>query len=139
MKVHALDFLRGVGNPGVIIPDFAAGTYDSSAVWSGTGWGFNTDDCDLNGGSFWTGAGCTGSRRYAPITQVEAGSVVGDHTALVKGATGPVVSEQVVITFRATTAFGQEAATYKTNPVFVIVSRVLVVSYALSDSVFGVK
>lgn len=68
VRMYAPDFLRSVENPAVIILDFSAGTYESSAEWSGTGWGFSTDDCDLNGGAFWTGAGCTGNPKYAPIT-----------------------------------------------------------------------
>lgn len=121
VEMYSSDFLRSVDNSAVIIPDFSAGTYASPAEWSGTGWGFNTDDCDLNSGSFWTGAGCTGNPKYAPITQVAPGNVVGNHTALVTGATGPVVSEQFVITLRATTAVTQENANYSTNLVFVVV------------------
>ena len=121
IKVYALDLFRSLGNPAVIIPDFAAGTYASPAVWSGTGWGFNTDDCDLNGGAFWTGAGCTGSPKYAPITRVSPGNVVAEHTDQVTGATGAVVSEQLVITLRATTSTTQEGTAYSTSLVFVVV------------------
>ena len=53
VRMYALDFLRSIDNPPVIIPDFSAGTYASPAERSGTGWGFNTDDGDLNGGAFW--------------------------------------------------------------------------------------
>ena len=123
VRMYTPDFLRSVENPAVIILDFSAGSYDSPAEWSGTGWGFNTDDCDLNGGAFWTGAGCTGNPKYAPITQVTPGNAVADHTALITGATGPVASEQVVITLRASTAVSQEASTYTTSPIFVVVPK----------------
>ena len=117
--VYAADYLRSLDNPAVIVPDFSAGTYDSPAEWSGTGWGFNIDDCDLNGGAFWTGAGCTGNPKYAPITQTAPGNVVGDHTALVDGSTGPV-SDVITLTLRATTSDVQEQADYSTSFVVVV-------------------
>ena len=45
--MFSLDFLRSIDNPAVIIPDFSAGTYALPAVWSGTGWGFNSGDFKL--------------------------------------------------------------------------------------------
>lgn len=107
----------------MIILDFSEGSCDSPAEWTGTEWGFNTDDCGLNGGSFWTVADCTGNRKYAPlpITQVTPGNVVADHTALITGATRPVVSEQVLITLRASTAVTQEAYTCTASPMFLVV------------------
>ena len=119
LLVYAADYLRSLDNPAVIIPDFSAGTYDSPAEWSGTGWGFNTDDCDLNGGAFWTGAGCTGNRKYAPITQTAPGNVVGDHSTLVDGSTGPV-SDVITLTLRATTSTVQEHADYSTSFIVVV-------------------
>ncbi len=121
IQMYASDFLRSEENPAVVIPDFSAGTYASPAEWSSTGWGFNTDDCDLNGDAFWTGAGCTGNPKYAPITQVESGNVVADHTALVTGATGPVSAEAFVVTLRATTPTTQGVYTYGTSLVFMVV------------------
>ena len=121
IRMFALDFLRSVDNPAVIIPDFSAGTYALPAEWSGTGWGFNSGGCDLNGGLFWTGPSCSGNPKYAPITQTAPGNVVGDHTAVVTGATGPIVSEQVVINLRATTAVAQEGSLYSVDLVFIVV------------------
>jgi hypothetical protein len=121
IQMYASDFLRSEENPAVVIPDFSAGTYASPAEWSGTGWGFNTDDCDLNGEAFWTGAGCTGNPRYAPITQVGPGNMVADHTALVTGATGPVSAEEFVVTLRATTPITQGVYTYGTSLLFMVV------------------
>ncbi len=123
IQMYALDFLRSEANPAVIIPDFSAGTYANPAVWGGsdTGWGFNTDDCDLNGGDFWTGGGCTGNPKYAPITQLEPGDMVANHTNLVTGSTGAVVSEQFTVTLRATTASSQLTSDYTTILVFVVV------------------
>lgn len=121
IRMFALDFLRSVDNPAVIIPDFSAGTYALPAEWSGTGWRFNSGDCALNGGLFWTGPSCSGNPKYAPITQTAPGNVVGDHTAVVTGATGPIVSEQVVINLRATTAVAQEGSLYSVDLVFIVV------------------
>ena len=120
VKMYAVDFLRSLDNPAVIIPDFS-GTYAAPEEWTGTGWGYNTDDCDVNGAAFWTGGGCTGSAKYARITQSSPGDVVGDHTALVTGATGPVVAEVLTITLRATTTAAQEFADYATSLVFIVV------------------
>ena len=123
IQMYALDFLRSEANAAVIIPDFSAGTYANPAVWSGsdTGWGFNTDDCDLNGGDFWTGGGCTGDAKYAPITQLGPGDIVANHTTLVTGSTGAVVLEQFTVTLRASTAKSQLTSTYGTILVFVVV------------------
>ena len=121
IQMYATDFLRSEENPAVVIPDFSAGTYASPAEWSGTGWGFGTDDCDLNGGSFWTGAGCTGNPKYAPITQVGPGNAVADHTVQVTGATGPVSGEAFVVTLRATTPTTQGVYTYSTSLLFLVV------------------
>jgi len=98
-----------------------SGSYASPAEWSGTGWGFNTDDCDLNGAAFWAGAGCTGNSKYAPITQVGPANVVADHTALVTGTTGPVSAEAFVVTLRAPTPITQGVYTYSTSLVFIVV------------------
>ena len=125
IKMFETDYLRSEITPAIIIADFSAGTYASPAEWGtgDAGWGFNTDDCDLNSGAFWTGPSCTGNAKYAPITQTEPGNVVGAHTALVTGATGPVASEQFVITLRATTTVSQEIATYSTGLVFGVVPK----------------
>ena len=101
--------------------EYFSGTYEVPAEWTGTGWGYNTGDCNVNGGAFWTGAGCTGNPRYARITQSSPGDIVGDHTALVTGATGPVVAEECTITLRATTTAAQEFADYATSLVFIVV------------------
>ena len=121
VRMYALDFLRSIDNPPVIIPDFSAGTYASPAERSGTGWGSNTDDGHLNGGAFWTGAGCTRNPKYAPISQTGAGDVVGHHTATITGATGPVVSAALVITLRATTNTTQKNSDYATDLIFGVV------------------
>ena len=123
VKMFASDSLRSVENLFVIIPDFSAGTYSSPAVWSGTGWGFNTDDCDINGGAFWTGANCSGEAKYAPVTQVGPGDVVADHTNQITGLTGPVSNKDFIMRLRAATTSTQEHATYRTNLVFAVVPQ----------------
>ncbi|MFQ5860405.1 MAG: hypothetical protein ACE5IG_02505, partial [Dehalococcoidia bacterium] len=121
IRAYTPDFLRSLNNPAVIIPDFSAGSYASPAEWSGSGFGYNTDDCDVNSGQFWTGAGCTGNPKYAPFTHTGAGDIVADHTALVTGATGPVVNELFTITLRATTASVQLASEYAVDLIFDVV------------------
>ena len=123
--MYSLSFLRSVDNPAVIIPDFS-GTYAAPAEWgpNDTGWGYGVGDCDVNGGLFWTGSGgppCNGNAKYARITQSSPGDVVGDHTALVTGATGAVVGEEFTITLRATTTAAQQFADYATSLVFIVV------------------
>ena len=75
----------------------------------------------MNGGAFWTGAGCTGNAKYSRITQSSPGDLVGDHTAPVTGATGPVTAKVLTITLRATTTAAQEFADYATSLVFIVV------------------
>ena|GEM_PF-3104589 len=123
IKMFATDFLRSLSNPAVVIGDFSGGTYIAPAVWGGgdTGFGYNTDDCDVNGSLFWTGASCTGSMKFAPLSQTCPGDLVADHTALVTGATGAINSEDYDIFLRGTTTGTQDASDYLTNVVFVVI------------------
>ena len=88
-------------------PDFNLGTYDNPAPWTeaARGLAFSVNDCDVNGGKFWSMPGCGGERRFAPVTRDSPGNVIADHPALVDGATGPVM-ESYEILLRAPTSGG---------------------------------
>ena len=120
VKVYTTDFLRSTSNGAVIIPNFA-GTYASPQLWTGTGWGYNTTDCDVNGAAFWTSPSCAGSPKYAAFSQTPTGDVIADHTALILGDTGPANNEQYTLTLRATTAVTREDSVYTTGIVIAVI------------------
>lgn len=98
------------------IADYA-GTNGSPTSWSGTGFGYTTNDSSLAGGTAdrFTNAG----PKYAGFTTSIPGDPVADHTAVIEE--NPVVNEQFNISYRVTGDNTTPAGSYTNTVVFVVV------------------
>lgn len=84
------------------------------STWSGTGFGYNTDDTSLTGGT----ANRFSGGKYAGFTTSAPGDPIADHT-------GPVLTtvsnENFTVSYRVTAASDTAAGTYGTTVLYVIV------------------
>ena len=86
-------------------------------VWSGTGFGYTTNDSSLSGG---TGDRFTnGGPKYAGYVTTGEGDPCADHTTQITGQTGAVSNEQFTITYRVTVPSSQESGPYTTDIVYI--------------------
>lgn len=83
-------------------------SYDSPTAWSGTGFGYTSNDSSIGGSDVF------GSEtKYAAFTTSGPGDVVADHASGIEGA--PINSESFVITMRVTSPATQRAGMYGTT------------------------
>lgn len=108
VRAFTLGLLSGGGSTIANFP----GSYAATAEWgSNTGFGYTTNDNDING--FPSSGSCSGSGVapcYAAFSQTKPGDVVANHTANVTGT--PISNEQFTITYRVATTNTQKATNY---------------------------
>jgi hypothetical protein len=95
------------------IPNYAS-TNASPSTWAGYGFGYNTSDTDLSGGT----ANRFSGSKYAGFITTVTGDPVADHAAPV---TTEITSEQFTISYRVTTQDTQKAGTYTTTAIYVVI------------------
>lgn len=98
------------------IPAFASPN-SAPAIWSGTGFGYTTDDSSLAGGT--ADRFTTGGPKYAGFTTSAPGDPVADHTTVIEDPT--VTNEQFTITYRVTGDASTKAGSYTNTVVYVVV------------------
>ncbi|GIW62034.1 MAG: hypothetical protein KatS3mg089_0886 [Patescibacteria group bacterium] len=84
-------------------------------VWSGTGFGYTTNDNDLSGG---TNNRFASGTKYAGFTTASPGDPVADHQGPV---TSPINNEQFTISYRVTADSSTKAGTYTTTVLYNVV------------------
>ncbi|HZE86873.1 MAG TPA: hypothetical protein VE090_01565 [Methylomirabilota bacterium] len=85
-------------------------------VWSGTGFGYTTNDNNITGGT--PDRFTNGGPKYAGFTTSSPGDPVADHPGPVLTA---IANEQFTITYRVTTSSSQKAAKYTTSVLYIVV------------------
>jgi len=98
------------------IPAFASPN-SAPTVWSGTGFGYTTDDNNLAGGT--ADRFTNGGPKHAGFTTSAPGDPVADHTAVIEDPT--VTNEQFTITYRVTGDSATKAGAYTNTIVYVVV------------------
>jgi len=96
------------------IADYASPN-STPTTWSGTGFGYNTDDSSLAGG---TANRFVGSK-FAGFTTSTPGDPVADHTAVVESSA--ISSEQFIVSYRVTAASTTPAGNYQNKIIYVVV------------------
>ena len=104
-------------NPANTISNYAAPN-SAPTTWSGTGFGYTTNDASLSGSGS-ADRFTNGGPNYAGFVTSGEGDPVCDHTTQITGQTGAVSSEQFTITYRVTVTGAQEAGPYTTEIVIV--------------------
>lgn len=87
-------------------------------TWTGTGFGYTTDDDVLSGGT--ADRFTNGGPKYAGFTTSGSGKPCADHTTQITGQTGAVSGENITITYRITVDSSQKAGRYETNIIYII-------------------
>lgn len=100
---------------GNTIPAFS-GTNASPASWTGTGFGYTTDDSSLTGGT--ANRFTNGGPKYAGFTTASPGDPVADHEGPV---TTPISNEQFTVSYRVTANETQRSGTYATTVLYIVV------------------
>ena len=97
------------------IPDYASPN-SAPTTWSGTGFGYTTNDNSLTGGTVnrFTNSG----PNYAGFTTSSPGDPVADHPGPVTSA---ITNENFTISYRVTAASNQRAAKYTTSVLYIVV------------------
>lgn len=98
----------------VTIPQYAS-TNASPTNWSGTGFGYTTNDSNLTGGT--PNRFTNGGPNYAGFTNTPPGDPVADHAGPVTNA---ISNEQFTISYRITTASTQQAGQYSTTVIYIV-------------------
>lgn len=98
------------------IPDFASPN-SAPTIWSGTGFGYTTNDNNLAGGI--ADRFTTGGPKFAGFTTAAPGDPIADHTAVIQDPT--VTNEQFTITYRVTAAETTPTGQYTNTIIYVIV------------------
>lgn len=97
------------------IPDYSSPN-SAPTTWSGLGFGYTTSDNDLTGGT--ADRFTNGGAHYAGFTTSSPGDPVADHPGPLLT---PVTNEQVTISYRVTTNSSQQAASYTTEVLYIVV------------------
>ena len=85
-------------------------------TWSGTGFGYTTDDSSLTGGT--ANRFTSGGPKYAGFVTSTPGDPVADHPGPVLTA---ISSEAFTMTYRVTVAASQNAGTYTSKIIYIVV------------------
>jgi hypothetical protein len=101
-----------------------AGTYASPQSWSsGTGFGYTTNDTDINGTPKWNANPCPGDNGtplcYAAFSQTGPGDVIADHETDLT-STDPINNESFNVTYKLSTTANQPAGTYTTTVIYTV-------------------
>lgn len=104
---------QALTNGATTIPNYGS-TNASPSTWSGYGFGYNTSDTDLAGGT----ANRFGGSKYAGFTTSTSGDPVADHTGPV---TTEISSEQFTLSYKVVTQDIQKAGTYSTTVLYVVI------------------
>ncbi len=107
--------LTHTGNGALTIPDYA-GTNTTPTVWSGTGFGYTSNDSNLTGGT--ADRFTNGGPKYAGFITTGPGDPVADHAGPI---VSPVVNEQFNLSYRVTATSTTPAGEYKTTVVYTVV------------------
>lgn len=94
-----------------------AGTNGSPTAWTGTGFGYTTNDTSLAGGA--ADRFTLGGPKYAGFSTATPGDPVADHTDIVEN--NPVVNEQFNISYRVTGDATTPAGAYTNTVIYVVV------------------
>lgn len=84
-------------------------------TWSGTGFGYTTNDNNLTGGT--SDRFTNGGPKYAGFTTASPGDPVADHAGPVPS---PISNEQFTVSYRVTAPANTTAGTYKTQVIYII-------------------
>jgi hypothetical protein len=100
-----------------------SGTYASPKSWaSGTGFGYTTNDTDINNIAKWNATTCPGDGGsplcYAAFNQTGPGDVVVDHETNL--STGTITNEAFTISYKIATTASQPAGTYNTTVIYTV-------------------
>lgn len=98
------------------IPDFGSPN-SLPTPWSGTGFGYTTDDSNLAGGT--ADRFTNGGPKFAGFTTSAPGDPVADHTAVVEDTA--VANEQFISTYRVTAGETTPAGAYTNTVIYVVV------------------
>jgi hypothetical protein len=98
------------------IPDFGSPN-SAPTVWSGTGFGYTTDDSALSGGT--ADRFTNGGPKHAGFTTSTPGDPVADHTAVIEDPA--VTNEQFTTTYRVTGSESTIAGAYTNTVIYVVV------------------
>ena len=98
------------------ISDYS-GSNGSPTAWTGTGFGYTTNDSDLAGGT--ANRFTNPTAKYAGFTTSAPGDPVADHTAVLSGSV--ITNEQFTIGYRLTADSTAKAGAYTTNIIYVVV------------------
>ncbi len=85
-------------------------------TWSGTGFGYTTDDASLTGGT--ANRFTSGGAKYAGFGNTAPGDPVADHAGPV---TSSISNEQFTVSYRVTADAATKAGTYQTTIIYVVV------------------
>lgn len=94
-----------------------SGTNSTPISWTGTGFGYTTNDSDLSGGT--ADRFTNGGAKYAGFVTSTFGDPVADHTAAVESS--PISSEQFTVSYRVTAENTTRAGTYRNILIYVVV------------------
>lgn len=107
---HETGALTASGNT---IADYGSPN-SAPTTWSGTGFGYTTNDNSLTGGT----ANRFSGSKYAGFTTSAPGDPVADHAG---GVVTPISNEQFTISYRVTAAASTPAGAYTTTVVYLVV------------------
>lgn len=111
---HETDQLRdGYGNP---IADFASPNSNPS-LWTGTGFGYTTDDSNLIGGT--PDRFTNGGPKYAGFATGAPGDPVADHSGPIVET--PISNEQFTVSYRVTVDETAKAGSYTNTVMYIVV------------------
>lgn len=111
---YTIQVLTSLQYPSKNIANYA-GTWAVPTIWSGYGFGYTSSD-NLVQGSDRFGSGT----KYAGFTQTLPGDIAADHTAAINGSTGEA-NDSWTITYKVATTTSQEASTYQTTAIYIVV------------------
>lgn len=104
---------QALTNGAATIPDYASSNA-SPSTWSGYGFGYNTSDTSLAGGT----ANRFSGSKYAGFTTSSSGDPVADHTGPV---TTEISSEQFTLSYKVVTQETQKAGAYATTVLYSVI------------------
>jgi hypothetical protein len=114
VRASATDVLK-TANALFDIPWFSGdggASYATPQAWSGTGFGYTSNDNSIQGAGDLFGGGTL----YAPFSTSSPGDVVADHTNNVTGT--PITDEEFTINYRVTTSPNQAAGKYDSTIIY---------------------
>ncbi|MGA2667039.1 MAG: hypothetical protein ABSE91_03030 [Patescibacteria group bacterium] len=107
VRAYANGLLTSIVNGALTIPNYAS-SYASPSIWSGTGFGYTSNDPDIGGVDKWTS-----STKFCAFSQTAPGDIVADHEAAVNGSTGNA-DDIYTLTYKVVAPTAQSASTYQT-------------------------